>query len=238
MNRFFAEKINGDTAVFDKDESYHLAMVLRMECGQEIEVICDSKLYLAQIDDNDKKQATAKIIEEKEVNSEPEMKVTLFQGVPKGSKMDFVVQKCTELGVDTVAPVLTKRCVAKASDSKVDRLNRIAFESCKQCKRVAVPEVKECTDLKNVDFSDFDLVVLAYEEEEALSIKEALNASNKPEKAAVIIGPEGGFEKEEVEALKSQGAKCVSLGKRILRSETAGMAVLTAMLYHYGEMEV
>lgn len=238
MNRFFAESINGNMAVFDKDESYHLAMVLRMEKGQEIEVICDGGLYLAEIENNDKKQATALILSQKEVISEPEMEITLFQGVPKGSKMDFVVQKCTELGISVVAPVLTKRCVAKASDSKVDRLKRIAFESCKQCKRVAVPEVYECADINDADFSVFDLIILAYEDENTISLKEVLNESNKPGRAAIIIGPEGGFEKTEVEELKNKGAKCVSLGRRILRSETAGMAVLTAMLYHYGEMEV
>lgn len=231
-------EVRENTAVFDKEESYHLAMVLRMEKGQEIEVVFDGRLYLAKITDNDKKQACAKILEEREVASEPKMQITLFQALPKGSKVDFAVQKCTELGVAAIVPVITKRCVAKGKESKADRLNRIAFESCKQCKRVAVPKVYDCIDLKYADFSAYELVIVAYEEEEAVSLKDVLTARDKPKTAAVIIGPEGGFEKEEIDELKTSGAKCVSLGRRILRSETAGMAAITAMLYHYGEMEI
>ena len=99
MNRFFAKEIQDGKAFLENDESYHLAMVLRIEIGQEIEVVFDGRLYLARIKNNDKRQAEAEIICEKEVNSEPNINVTLFQALPKGSKMDFAVQKCTELGV-------------------------------------------------------------------------------------------------------------------------------------------
>lgn len=238
MNRFFAKEIQDGKAFLESDESYHLAMVLRMEIGQEIEVVFDGRLYLARIKNNDKRQAEAEIICEKEVNSEPNINVTLFQALPKGSKMDFAVQKCTELGVSCIVPIITKRCVAKAKEGKEDRLNRIAYEACKQCKRVSVPHVNKCKSLKDVDFSFYDLAIVAYEDENALSLKSVLEKREKLSKVALIIGPEGGFEREEIDGLKASGVMCVSLGRRILRSETAGMAALTAILYHYGEMEI
>lgn len=237
MNRFFADRIENNIAILDKDESFHLGGVLRLSPGDKVQIVHGGKLYLAAVIDNNKKAALAEIFEETPVLSEPRVKVTLFQAIPKGTKMEFAIQKCTELGIYEIVPMMTKRCVAKASDNKEERLSRIAFESCKQCKRVYVPKVCHSQDVLDIDVAAYDLIIIAYEDEAKTSLKQVLCGVEEPRTVAIIIGPEGGFEPEEVGALISRGARCVSLGKRILRSETAGMATLSALLYHYGEME-
>lgn len=238
MNRFFANDIENNTAYLGNDESFHLSAVLRLEKGERVEIVNGGKLYVGTVEKNDKKNAVIDNLQEIPVESEPKVKVTLFQGVPKGSKMEFAVQKCTEIGVSSIVPVITKRCVVKAKDGKEERLNRVAFEACKQCKRVFVPRVESTVELEDVDFSSFDLLVVPYEDEHAVSIKQVLSGCDSPAKVGVVIGPEGGFEAQEIDMLKQKGAKCVSLGRRILRSETAGMATLCTILYHYGDMEI
>lgn len=238
MNRFFAEKIEDNIAHLSKEDSMHLARVLRMEVGETVELVFDNKLYLGNVADNNNKKALIEITEELKVESEPNLKVTLFQGLPKAGKMELIIQKCVELGIHSIVPIETVRCVSKAKDSKDERFNRVAYEACKQCKRVYVPKIEKTMKIKDIDVNAFDAVLVAYEKEDKVSIKKALNELPNLTSVAIVIGPEGGLEEDEVQELLNRGAKSISLGKRILRTETAGMAVTSMVLYHYDEMEL
>ena len=148
--------------------------------------------------------------------------------------MELIVQKCTELGVFSVVPVVSARCVVvpnKDYDKKRERYNRVALEAAKQSRRGMIPQVLPLIELKKIDVKSFDLFLVAYEDENTVSLKQALRAAKEPATIALLIGPEGGLEESEVEQLVKAGAKSVSLGKRILRTETAGMAMLAQTLY-------
>ncbi|MEZ4509004.1 MAG: RsmE family RNA methyltransferase [Eubacteriales bacterium] len=160
--------------------------------------------------------------------------VTLFQCLPKTGKMETIVQKCTELGVYAVVPVVSARCVVvpgKDFEKKRERYQRVALEAAKQSRRAIVPEVKPLMELKAIDPESFDLFLIAYEDEAARTLKTALRESAAPRSIALLIGPEGGLEDGEVKRLAASGAVSVSLGRRILRTETAGMAMLAQILY-------
>jgi len=166
--------------------------------------------------------------------AESPVAVTLFQCLPKTGKMETIVQKCTELGVFAVVPVGSARCVVipnKDFEKKRERYNRVALEAAKQSRRAVVPQVLPLVELKKVDPKQFDLFLVAYEEEDARSLKTALQQADSPKTIAILIGPEGGLEESEVSRLMQSGAVSVSLGKRILRTETAGMAMLAQILY-------
>ena len=148
--------------------------------------------------------------------------------------METIVQKCTELGVFAVVPVVSARCVVlpnKDFEKKRERYNRVALEAAKQSRRAMVPEVLPLVELKKIDPGAFDLFLIAYEDESGRTLKQALRAADAPKSIALVIGPEGGLEEGEVSRLTNAGAVSVSLGKRILRTETAGMAMLAQTLY-------
>ena len=164
--------------------------------------------------------------------------------LPKTGKLELIIQKCVELGIFAIQPVYSKRCVVKpeAKESKLLRFNRVAQEAAKQSGRGRIPKVGSVQNLNECDFSGFDAVLIAYEDEEKTTLKQALRKAFGEEKGksdeggndiAIIIGPEGGFEPTEVESVlkNSPAAKSVSLGKRILRTETAGMAMLAMLMY-------
>jgi 16S rRNA (uracil1498-N3)-methyltransferase len=166
--------------------------------------------------------------------AESPVKVTLFQCLPKTGKMELIVQKCTELGVFAVVPVVSARCVVvpgKDCEKKRERYSRVALEAAKQSRRAMIPSVLPLIELKRIDVKSFDLFLVAYEDENTVTLKQALRATNEPASIALLIGPEGGLEESEVAHLVKAGAKSVSLGKRILRTETAGMAMLAQTLY-------
>ncbi|MBQ0079857.1 MAG: RNA methyltransferase, partial [Eubacterium sp.] len=178
-------------------------------------------------------------------SAEPETRVTLFQGVPKGSKFETIVQKTVELGVDTIQPVFMARTVVvdKGNYSKkVQRLNKIAAEAVKQCKRGVIPQVEEPIKMMQMleDLEDFDLVLFPYENEKGTTIKDELRGVAQAQangemaaglRVAVIIGPEGGFSDEEASDIVEAGGLSVSLGRTTLRTETAGMAALAMIMY-------
>jgi 16S rRNA (uracil1498-N3)-methyltransferase len=166
--------------------------------------------------------------------AESPVRVTLFQCLPKTGKMELIVQKCTELGGFAVVPTLSARCVvvpSKDYDKKRERYSRVALEAAKQSRRAMIPQVLPLVELKKIDVKSFDLFLVAYEDEAAVTLKQALRAADSPGTIALLIGPEGGLEESEVGQLVSAGAVSVSLGKRILRTETAGMAMLAQTLY-------
>lgn len=242
MPNFYITKndITGDTAVITGEEAQHISRVLRMKKGDEV-TLCDGEgnFREAVLESFSEKAVTAKIISARKAETEPETQITIFQGVPKNPKLETIVQKATEIGVVRIVPVDTLRAVAKLDKSaKVERLRKIAKEAAKQSKRGVIPEVCDTVSFKEaVEMaSKADLALIPYEEEREVSLKKALQGQ-KPKTVSIMIGPEGGFEKEEIQLAKENGITSVTLGKRILRTETAPLAVSAAILYELGEME-
>ena len=241
MNRFFTDPSNiGDKSIkiTDKQDIQHISKVLRLREGDKIEVSDSEKWeYEAEITFIDKDCVEALILDKQKFTNEPFTKVTLFQGVPKQGKMELIIQKNVELGINEIVPVFTDRCVVTDNgkfSKKIERWQKVSDEAVKQCKRGIIPRVgddisfKEMLDL----LGGFDLVLFPYENEDDRSIKDALRGlTEKPEHVAVIIGPEGGFSDKEAETLKAMNTECVTLGKTTLRTETAGMAAVSMIMY-------
>lgn len=232
MSRFF---VTSQTAPVIEGEDYkHLASVLRMKAGESV-TLCDraGMECRAEITALTGKQALLNPGAWTPCKSEPIHRVTLFQCLPKTGKMEVILQKCTELGLDTLTPVVSRRCVAlpgKDYEKKRQRYEKVAEAAAKQSGRGRIPTVTMPVDMDRLDFSAYDLVLLAYEGEETLSLKQAISR-DPGKRIALLIGPEGGFEEEEVRLAVEKGAVSVSLGSRILRTETAGMAMLAQLLF-------
>lgn len=242
MANFYIEKsaITQNVAIISGEEAQHISRVLRMKKGDGV-TLCDGEgmFYDAVLESFDEKTVTAQILSSRIAETEPTVKITIFQGVPKNPKLETIVQKATELGVVRIVPVDTVRSVAKLDKmNKVDRLRKIAKEAAKQSKRGIVPEVSAPLSFKEAvkEAAKADLALIPYEEEREVSLKKALRGKT-PETVSVMIGPEGGFEKEEIDLALENGITSVTLGKRILRTETAPLAVASAVLYELGEME-
>ncbi len=234
------EDITEDKALITGEEALHISRVLRMKKGDEV-TLCDGEgtFYEAVLSDFSEKSVTADIISSRRAETEPKVQITIFQGVPKNPKLETIVQKATEIGVVRIVPVDTMRAVAKLDKAnKVDRLRKIAREAAKQSKRGIVPYVNDCVSFKDAVkmAAEADLALIPYEEETELSLKKAL-AGKTPETVSIMIGPEGGFDSEEIKLAKETGITSVTLGKRILRTETAPLAVSAAVLFELGEME-
>lgn len=242
MSRFFVDAADvGEKSVLirSKEDIKHIRKVLRLKEGDIIEVSDSSQWeYRAEILFFDEDQIEAQILDKQKFAREPEIAVTLFQGIPKQSKMEVIVQKSVELGVRAIVPVFTERTVVvdKGNFSKkTERWQKISAEAVKQCRRGIVPEIGcavKFTQMMEEQLNTFDLVLFPYENETGRTIKDCLrNLKEKPQNIALIIGPEGGFSEQEADKLKALGAECVSLGKTILRTETAGPAALAMVMY-------
>lgn len=244
MRKFFIEsnQINNNQIEIIGEDVNHIKNVLRLEIGEKIK-ICDKKTstnYISEICEITNKYINCNILEIAENKAEGNVELHIFQGLPKADKMELIIQKGTELGVNEFIPVAFKRSIVKLSGKdeikKIDRWNKIAEVAAKQSGRDLVPKVTNIKNIKNVcdEIKNYDIVLLAYELEENNYIKnELLQLKNKKEKykIAVIIGPEGGIAPEEVEVMKSNGAKVISLGKRILRTETVALQISSIIMY-------
>ncbi len=235
MRRFFCDNITESTATITGDDAHHISRVLRMKPGDALS-LCDGAggEFDAVIASINPDAVVCTLGERRSSAVESPVNITLFQCLPKTGKMETIVQKCTELGVFAVVPVVSARCVVipnKDFEKKRERYNRVALEAAKQSRRAVVPQVQPLVELKKVDPKQFDLFLVAYEEEETRTLKAALRAAGSLASIAILIGPEGGLEPDEVNRLTASDAVCVSLGKRILRTETAGMAMLAQILY-------
>lgn len=244
MRKFFVKEnqINSELITILDEDVNHIKNVLRLNVGENLQ-ICDidsSKNYICEILELTAKSVTCKILEEIQSIAEGNVELHIFQGLPKADKMELIIQKGTELGVSEFVPVSFKRSIVKISPKdekkKIDRWNKISEVAAKQSKRDIIPKVRNVESIKNVcnEIKNYDIVLLAYELEENNYIKnELLKIKNTKEnyKVAVIIGPEGGIEKEEVEVLENAGAKVISLGKRILRTETVALQVSSIIMY-------
>ncbi|NLM76287.1 MAG: 16S rRNA (uracil(1498)-N(3))-methyltransferase [Clostridiaceae bacterium] len=248
MHRFVIDpgNIDGNLIKICGDDLKHLRLVLRLKTGDKIQVFDGREVeYEAVLTDVNKERAYAEILSSYRPDTEPRIKLTLFQGLPKGDKMDLIIQKSVELGVHRIVPVLTERTVvqldSKSGRKKTERWNRIAKEAAKQCRRAYIPEVGEpikfAEVLKKVE--DFDAAVMMYENEEKKCLKELLKCYtiNKIEDIAIFIGSEGGFSTDEVKRCKTAGFDIVSLGKRVLRTETAAISAVSIIMYEMGELQ-
>ena len=230
MHRFFAE----EDGTIVGEELAHLTRVLRLSVGDEIEALINGRRFQATIETIDKEAAKIALGEELP-SHEPKCRVTLYQGMCKGDKMDFIVQKCTEMGVSAIVPVEMKWSVVKIDkkDKKTDRYNKIAREAVKQCGRSAVPKVCPPMTLKEAlaSMKKHQSLLMPYE-----NGGDAFNGKITDTDIGILIGPEGGIAPEEVEAVREIGGKPVTLGSRILRTETAGLVALTLTMHCAGEL--
>ncbi len=246
MRRFFVEEkdIKENQVTIKGDEARHIVQVLRLEERDKIKVFTGKgKEYLTEIIQASEKEVIGRILEESRLDTEPSIEITLLQGLPKSDKMDFIVQKVTELGVKRIIPVITQRTVVKLNKEKArarrNRWQRIALEAAKQSGRAIIPAVREVISfiqaLDNLNRESLNLI--PWEEETSTSLKEALRPiTDHRSPITIFIGPEGGFTLEEVRAAKKKGAIPVSLGPRLLRTETAGLVTLAVILYELGDM--
>ncbi len=244
MPRFFVknEQINNDIITITNEDVKHIKNVLRKDIGDEIE-ICNQESgesFKTNIVDINDKQIKVKIFENINTKTEANVYVSIFQGLPKADKMELIIQKSVELGVSEITPVAMKRCIVKINQKdekkKIQRWQKISEGAAKQSGRNVIPKINNVKNIKNIceSFSEYDIVLVAYENEKENKLKQELkkiNKSNDNIKIAVVIGPEGGIENEEIELLKKSGAKIITLGERILRTETVALNIISIIMY-------
>ena len=235
MFNFFAYEKNRQNShyIIDGADYNHIKNVLRMEIGDTCLVSCGGKSDLCRIDGFFDDAVSLEILEVDYTDTELPVKIYLFQGLPKGDKMEYIIQKCVELGVFAIVPAQMKHCIVKLDDkkakSKQTRWQNISESAAKQSKRNIIPEVMNvCSFDKAVDFAKtLDLVLVPYENKEGMTATvEALSELRNVKSVGIFIGPEGGFEKQEIEKTLKADAKIISLGKRILRTETAAITAV------------
>lgn len=251
MSKFFVktEQIENNNIIINGDDVNHIINVLRMKKDDEIQV-CNQETgdnYNAQITQFTKNEVDCEIIERINKTTESNVNITLFQGLPKFEKMELIIQKNTEVGVKRIVPVIMERTVVKIDEKvaskKLERWQKIAEIAAKQSMRDIIPNIDNITKLKEIDTTEYDVVLVAYENEEHNKLKDELqklskkiegtNSNNNEENfnIAIVIGPEGGISEKEIELLAEKNAKFVSLGRRILRTETAGLVMTGNILY-------
>lgn len=250
MPKFFVKdkQVQEDIIYIIGDDVNHIKNVLRMKIGDTFNVcnVESSLNYKVEIDRFDKNEVVCRIQEKIESMSESNVKVTIYQGLPKADKMELIIQKSVELGVNQITPLEMKRCVVKLDNKdrikKVERWQKIAEVAAKQSGRDIIPKINEIKSIKEIvqEFNEYDLILLCYENEHDLYLKEALKQVDKTSdlNIAVIIGPEGGVDLQEVEFMETNGAKVVSLGTRILRTETVSLSMLSIIMYEFERNEL
>ncbi|MBE6598443.1 MAG: 16S rRNA (uracil(1498)-N(3))-methyltransferase [Ruminococcaceae bacterium] len=219
------------------NDAAHITRVLRMKPGERL-VVCDSKgVEYETVILSVGEECVLKVESEKDSLNEPPYKAVIYQALVKGDKFETVIQKGTEMGAAEFVPVVTKRCVvkldAKDSGKKVERWQRIAEEAAKQCGRGVIPTVRMPVTLKEALSQSEGQVLFCYEGEGTVPLSKVLHSSDVPKVLSVFIGPEGGFEEDEVAFAGEKGADLCGLGRRILRTETASLYVLSCLSYRY-----
>ncbi len=237
--RFFVPPhgIRGDRVYFPRDLAHQIRKVLRMEPGQVVYVLDDQGLiYTVRLEQVRGGEVIGRVVDRKEAGGEPPLRVVLYQALLKGEKMDWVLQKGTEVGVSVFVPVLSRRAVARRRELR-PRWERIVREAAEQCGRARVPRLSRVHTwqeaLEKVAYHP--LCVLAHPSPEAMPLRAVLDEEPAGE-VGVFVGPEGGFDEEEVEAAMRRGCRLVSLGPRVLRAETAAIVLTTLILHHWGDV--
>ena len=242
MQRFFVEphQIDGERHEIHITGSdvNHIVNVLRMKKGEELWISDKEKEYHCVIENAGEDEVLLHILYVQEPDYELKNRIYLFQGLPKADKMELIIQKAVELGAYSVVPVSTRRCVVKLdnkkAEKKVSRWQQIAESAAKQSKRMLIPNVHQVLSFKEaLKYAEsMDIRLIPYELAKGMQeTKEILAAIEQGQSIGIFIGPEGGFEEKEVEAAISEGAKPITLGKRILRTETAGLAILSGLMF-------
>ncbi len=240
MNFFIdRNQIEEDKLYINGSDVNHIKNVLRKKKGDVLSVVCDGILYKAEINDLNSERIECSIIQKNDKNNESNVTLTIFQGLAKADKIEYVIQKCTELGVREIVPVEMKRCVVKLDEKdkskKIDRWKKIAEVASKQSLRNDVLEVEKVLNFHEMCsiLNQYDYVIMAYEKENNTKLKDILKNIDEKDNIsiAVIIGPEGGIDDEEAKRIIECGASSVSLGKRILRTETAPIVVASIIMY-------
>lgn len=243
MPRYFVEtkQVKDDLITIIGEDVNHIKNVLRKQSGDIIE-ICNQenrKAYKCEILHIEESKIIATIVKELEDNIGNSIKVDIYQGLPKADKMELIIQKSVELGVNSIIPVAMKRCIVKIESKdehkKIDRWQKIAESAAKQSGRNIIPEVKSIHKIQDIcnKVEEYDIILVAYENEKQNKLKYELEKlkNNLQAKIAVIIGPEGGLEETDVILLQESGAKVITLGNRILRTETVALNVLSIIMY-------
>lgn len=243
MSRFYVprEHIVGDKIYIDGPEAHHILDVMRLEEGDDVTVFDGAgREYDGVISEQKKASMVVLVRSVREVSARDEVKVILFQAIPKGDKIDFIAEKATELGAHTIVPVITARTIIRWDKSKrlhhTDRLKKIVESAAKQCGRLSIPSVYEVDDfarsLEHIKRADLKLIAALHKD--TISLRKALEGF-KGKSIAVMIGPEGDFTQDEIALAVENRSKLVSLGSRVLRSETAGLAALSIIGYELEE---
>lgn len=252
MYHFFVtpSQVEGETIYIEGSDVNHMKNVLRMRPGERLAVsdgnncryLCEIRSFEAKEDEtggNKPFRAVLHVISTEEEDRELPSRIYLFQGLPKQEKMELIVQKCVELGAYEVIPVAMKRCVVrldeKKAKKKTERWQQIAESAAKQAGRGIVPRVADVLSYKDAleRAKELDVFLFPYELAEGMAeTKKVIRAIRPGQSVGIFIGPEGGFEKEEVEFARKAGAKEITLGKRILRTETAGLSIISVLMFH------
>ncbi|ANA81614.1 hypothetical protein PVOR_10924 [Paenibacillus vortex V453] len=253
MQRYFVTpaQFEGDRVEITGDDARHITKVMRGRLGDKL-IVSDgvSREAMVEIESLEAASVFAVVIESMEMRNEPRLQVTIAQSLPKGDKMETVIQKCTEIGAVSFAPFLSERTIvqydAKKEGKRLERWRKIAKEAAEQAHRNRVPSVEQPLSWRNLlaAFSSYDAVCFCYEKEHGSQLRDvlkpfveqALPESGSQACLLLVVGPEGGFTEEECRAAEDAGAVSVGLGRRILRCETAGMTALACALYESGEM--
>lgn len=244
MNSFYIEGSGavGRTASLLSEEAKHAAQVLRMQTGEEAYVVdAGGRRFLAEMQEVSKGACSVLLKEELPDNEAP-VRITLYQGLPKADKLDLVVQKLTELGAAKIVPVKMERCVVKLDEKdgrkRQERLSKIAREAAKQCKRGSAPEVAQPQTWKQLkeDMRKHDLLLVPWEDAAGFSLKAAHAMMPEAKDIGIVVGPEGGMSADEIAAIEELGAKQITLGPRILRTETAAVAACAMAMLLWGDL--
>jgi len=244
MHSFYIDKkgVVGEKATLPKEEAKHALKVLRLGVGDEVGAMdgCGGR-FTAVIEAVSGDSVTLNLTGELPDNEAP-VAITLYQGLPKADKLDFIVQKITELGAVRLVPVKMERCVvkldAKDAQKRRERLEKIAHEATKQCKRAAMPEILEAMTWKQAlqDMKNCDLVIVPWEEARGTRVKDVYAQHPDAKRIGIVIGPEGGMSEGEIEAMREAGVLPVTLGPRILRAETAAVTSVAMAMTLWGDL--
>lgn len=250
MPKFFVkeEQIANNRITINGQDVNHIRNVLRLKPGDNIEIcnLNEQETYICEITKIGDKEITSKILEKQEIKKESNLSITLFQGLPKAEKMELIIQKTTELGIKEIVPVQMKRSIIKldekSSVKKIERWKKIAEVAAKQSGRDNITKINNILNLNSICklVQEYDIVLVAYEKESKNLLKQEIEKIKqiikKNKKIAVIIGPEGGLDETEIKKLTEFGAKTISLGKRILRTETAPIVITSILMYELEDL--
>ena len=245
MHRFFVPQPYAEEMYIEGVDARHISKVLRMQPGTQLQIVSDDGVSaLAEITAIDSERVTVRCLEKLAESHEPRVKLVLAQGLAKGEKMDFIIQKAVEMGAYSVIPVAMEHSVVRLdgakSAKKVERWQKIAESAAKQSKRDIIPQVQPVQSMEEMLAKcTCQTKIIAYECEDRLSLKAALRAAEEAggiTELLLIIGPEGGISESELEQARQAGAVPVSLGRRILRAETAGLVAISAIFYETGDL--